>query len=92
MGVYLESEELRDLITGAVPVRKCMDCNGTGLASWLHYTLKERPHDELDRFLSPDQAASFCIDDWPDYDWAEVQEDTCETRQGIGYVSHLWHD
>lgn len=92
MGVYLESRDLHDLIMGAIPVRKCMDCDGTGFASWLHYTLKERPHDECERLLFPDQAASFCIDDWPDYDWAEVEEDVCDACKGIGYVSHLWHD
>jgi hypothetical protein len=92
MGVYLESEDLKDLITGAIPVRKCMECEGTGNASWLHYTLRERPHDELTRLMQPNQAAAFCIDDWPDYDWAELDEDTCESCRGIGYISHLWAD
>jgi hypothetical protein len=92
MAVYLEAEELRALIVGEVPVRKCFDCEGTGMASYLHYTLKERPHDELDRQLSPQQAADFCVDDYPDYDWADVETDTCDSCKGIGYVCHLWGD
>jgi hypothetical protein len=92
MGVYLETNDLRGVITGEVPVRRCADCAGTGLSSWMHYCLKERPHDELERLLTPEQAAAFSPSDWPDFSWVELEEDTCDSCKGIGYVCHLWND
>ena len=91
-GICLDKEDLRDLIKGNTPVRKCQDCEGSGWASYMHYTLKERPHDECSRLLTPQQAADFCFDDWPDLAWAEIATDSCDSCDGVGYICHLWSD
>jgi hypothetical protein len=91
MSVSLENEDLRDLIKGDIPVRKCHDCEGSGFASYMHYTLKDRPHDECSRLLTPQQGADFCADDWPDFAWAEVVVDECDSCRGVGYVCSLWN-
>lgn len=71
--MYLEVSDLRGIITGGIPVRRCPDCEGSGVEWWLHYTLKECPKNEIQREVSADFAAGFCIDDYPDYDWAECE-------------------
>jgi hypothetical protein len=90
--ISLSSGELREIILGKAPYRKCPDCEGRGEVCYLEYALKERPHDSLFRDLSPQQAADFCVGDWPDYDYAEVVFGSeCETCNAVGYISNL-HD
>jgi hypothetical protein len=84
--ILLEPSELRDIIIGKTQYRRCPDCEGRGECWYVEYTLKERPHDSDFKDLSPEQAANFCLDDWPDWDWAEVLTDECETCNTVGYV------
>ena len=90
MTISLDKDDLRGVINGNIPVRKCQDCNGSGFASYLHYTLRERPHDECSRLLTPQQGADFSADDWPDYGWASVETDECDNCTGVGYICDLW--
>jgi hypothetical protein len=55
----------------------CPDCSYC-----LEWTLRERPHDSLYRSLSVQQAETFCLDDWPDYDAASIHCDGCPACQG----------
>lgn len=65
---------------------RCPRCNGAGYLWYLEFTLKERPHDSLHRELTPEQAANFYLEDYPDYDWAEVDKEKCEVCDGVGYL------
>jgi len=84
--ISLEPEELRDIILGKTQYRRCPDCQGESETWYVEYTLKERPHDSDFKDLTPQQAADFRIDDWPDYDWAEVMSQKCETCNAVGYI------
>ncbi len=66
---------------------KCLDCDGTGGEWWIEYALKERPHDDLQRSCSAQEAKDFCLDDWPDYDYGEVNHVPCDTCGSEGYVA-----
>lgn len=84
----LSSEQVRAIITGQMLFRRCPDCDGKGQVWWMHYTLKERPHDDLQKIVSAQYAADFCSDDFPDIDFADFEECDCEICQGIGYLSN----
>jgi hypothetical protein len=84
----IEPEVLRGIILGQIPYRRCPDCDGVGTEYWIEYTLKERPHDSLMRTVTAQQASDFCLDDWPDYDWGGASQQTCETCEGVGYISN----
>jgi hypothetical protein len=88
--ITLESADLRDVILGLTPTRMCPRCNGSGQAAWLHYCLRERPHDELDRPMTPQGASDFSPDDYPDFSWCEVEFDECDACSAVGHISHLW--
>ena len=88
----LTSEQVRAIVTGQMLFCRCPDCDGKGKNWWMYYTLKERPHDELEKIVSAKYAANFCLDDYPDIDWAEFDEYDCETCQGIGYLSNELHN
>lgn len=65
---------------------RCPRCDGSGVLWHLEYTLKERPHDSLYKELTLEQANNFFLDDWPDYDWAEVDNEKCDVCDGVGYL------
>lgn len=88
----ISPQDLRATIRGEMPWRRCPDCNGTGRAWWITYALKERPHDDLQRFCSEQEASDFCLDDWPDYDYGVVGKDFCDSCNSVGYLSNRFRE
>ena len=84
--ISLEPSELRAIITGKAQYRRCPDCEGTGEVWCAEYTLKNSPLISDFKNLSSQQAADFSLDDWPDWDWAEILTDECENCNTVGYV------
>ena len=87
--IVLSSKELRSILKGQTTYRKCPDCQGEGEVWFIEYALKARPHDNLQRLCSAQEASDFVIDDWPDYAYGIVGHEPCDTCDGVGYVRSI---
>ena len=88
-GITLESEELRDILTGKMGFRKCPDCQGEGESWTLHYILADDPDQSNEQFkdVSDQFAADFDEDDLPpEYSFGECHLYSCDTCKGVGYI------
>jgi hypothetical protein len=87
--ISLEPEELRDIIKGNVPVRKCPDCLGKGESWTFHYVLANDPDENNEQFkdVSSQFAADFNEDNLPpEYSYGVCFLYDCETCFTVGYV------
>ena len=83
----LEPEELRDIIKGNIPVRKCPDCLGEGESWTLHYVLTDDLTETEDfKEVTAQFAADFQVDDFLQYSYGECVLYPCETCNTVGYV------
>ena len=86
--IALEPEELRGIIKGNIPIRKCPDCLGEGESWTLHYVLEDDPDqdNEQTKEVSAQFAADFEVDNFPEYSYGECQLYECESCSTVGYI------
>lgn len=82
--LYLEKQRVLEYPKDQI--KECPKCQGSGKNYFLDYTLKERPHDSIQRELTPEEADKFFLEDWPDYASASVEECECDHCQSLGYI------
>ena len=88
-GIFLEPEELRDIIRGEIQFRKCPDCQGDGEYWTLHYVLASDTDQTNEQFkdVSAQFAADFDEDALPpEYSFGECHSYSCETCGSVGYI------
>ena len=86
--ISLKPEELRDIIKGNIPVRKCPDCLGEGNIWTLHYVLENDPDqdNEQNKDVSAQFAADFKVGNFPQYSYGECHLYECESCRTVGYI------
>lgn len=85
--VSITAEELRGIITGETPFRKCPSCGGSGTEWTLHYSCQEDPGPELQRPVDAQFAADYRVEDYPEHSYGECYEHDCETCHSVGFIS-----
>ena len=86
-GVFMDAEELSDIIKGKMSFRRCPECEGEGEVWALHYVLADDPNQiEDQKNVGPQFAADFLVDDHPQYSYGECYLYGCHVCHGVGYI------